>query len=341
MPRPTVALVHKGEPAFDSFGDLLALNEILPVFGEFTNLSRYFTDATSGDYIGAQPADEFFCDYLDDRVTNQKRPEAVSGFPRQLRLRRRLDSAFTLAALHRAVTPSPGIEDEKALGELEGIERELELRGANTPDRSDELAEHLVPLETIFANRLAERLQTRSAEGQPGLLVFNPCGFTRRVALELPGFGGPIPVADSVKAAEFTGDLARLVVEVPPLGYAWIPRTAPVGTTQPKARVKLADGLTVRNEFIECDIDSQTGGIRSFRDLRHASDPLRPATRLQSRQSNGRSRHRRDQQRRSARRDRQHGRSHQRARRDARHLPPALPGLARAGRCWNCASNWK
>ena len=144
----------------------------------------------------------------------------------------------------------------------------MELRGANTPDRSDELAEHLVPLETIFANRLAERLQTRSAEGQPGLLVFNPCGFTRRVALELPGFGGPIPVADSVKAAEFTGDLARLVVEVPPLGYAWIPRTAPVGTTQPKARVKLADGLTVRNEFIECDIDSQTGGIRSFRDLR-------------------------------------------------------------------------
>ena len=73
--------VHKGEPAFDSYRDLLALNELLPVFGEFTNLTRYFTDATSGDYIGVQPADEFFSDYLDDRVTNQKRPGPVSGLP--------------------------------------------------------------------------------------------------------------------------------------------------------------------------------------------------------------------------------------------------------------------
>ena len=89
-----MALVHKGEPAFDSYRDLLALNELVPVFGEFTNLSRYFTDATSGDYIGVQPADEFFNDYLDDRVTNQQRPGPVSGFPRHLRLRRRLDSAL-------------------------------------------------------------------------------------------------------------------------------------------------------------------------------------------------------------------------------------------------------
>jgi len=35
---------------------------------------------------------------------------------------------------------------------------------------------------------------------------------------------GPIPVADPVKAAEFAGTTARLVVEVPPLGYAWVPR---------------------------------------------------------------------------------------------------------------------
>ena len=75
---PTIAFVHAGEPAFDSYGDFLALNELLPVFGEFTNLTRYFTDATSGDYIGVQPADEFFCDYLDDRVTNQKRAPGPS-----------------------------------------------------------------------------------------------------------------------------------------------------------------------------------------------------------------------------------------------------------------------
>jgi alpha-mannosidase len=265
---PTMALVHRGEPAFESYRDLLALNELVPVFGEFTNLSRYFTDATSGDYIGVQPADEFFCDYLDDRVTNQKRPGPVSGFPRHLRLRRRLDSTFALAALHRSVTPNPGPEEEKLVGDLHDIEREVELRGVNMFGAADELADRLVLLEAAWAKKLADRLQTRAVEGKPGLLLFNPCGFTRRVALELPGFRGPIPVVDPVKAAEFAGDLARLVVEVPPLGFAWVPREGPPGTPQPKMRMKLADGLTVRNEFLECDVDSQTGGIRSFRDMR-------------------------------------------------------------------------
>jgi len=278
---PTVALVHKGEPAFDSYGDLLALAELCPVFGEFINLSRYFTDATSGDYIGTQQADEFFNDYLDDRVTNQKRPGAVSGFARHLRSRRRLDSAYTLAALHRTVTPNPGEEEAKLLSELASIETEIETQGVNTlasggresPDKSaqEEIRgltspARLESLETAWAKKLAARLQTRSADGQPGYLIFNPCGFTRRVALELPGFRGRIEVADPVKAAEFTADMARLVVEVPSLGFAWIPRQG--NAAAPKQRMKLAEGLTVRNEFFECDVDSTTGGIRSFRDMR-------------------------------------------------------------------------
>jgi hypothetical protein len=264
---PTIALVHKGEPASDSYRDLLALADLAPVFGHFTNLSRYFTDATSGDYIGIQSADEFFADYLDDRVTNQKRPNPVSGFPHHLRLRRRLDSAYTLAGLHRAVTPGQGTDEEKLVHEIEDVERAIEIRGVNVPV-ADELSDRLTFIEAAWAKKLAERLQTRSTEGQSGLLAFNTCSFTRRVVLDLPGFGGPIPVADPVKAAEFSGDQARIVVEIPPLGYAWIPRKGAPGTASPKERLKLAQGLTVRNEFFECDIDSASGGIRSFRDLR-------------------------------------------------------------------------
>jgi hypothetical protein len=263
---PTVAFVHKGEPAFDSYHDLLALGELCPVFGEFINLSRYFIDATSGDYIGSQPADEFFNDYLDDRVTNQKRREPISGFARHARLRRRLDSAYTLAALHRSVTPSPGDEEAKLLAELAAVETEIEAAGVNASASGGRESAVLDQLESTWAKKLAARLQTRSPENQPGYLIFNPCGFTRRVALELPGFRGVIPVADPVKAAEFTPEMSRLVVEVPSLGFAWIPRTG--NATPPKPRMKLADGLTVRNEFFECDIDSATGGIRSFRDMR-------------------------------------------------------------------------
>jgi hypothetical protein len=123
-------------------------------------------------------------------------------------------------------------------------------------------------LESGFAKRLADRIQARAADGQPGLLVFNPCSFTRRVALELDGFRGPIPVEGPVKAAEFAGTTARLVVEVPSLGFAWVPRQGPPGTPPPKARLKLAENQTVRNEFFEAEVDAATGGLRSFRDLR-------------------------------------------------------------------------
>ena len=308
---PTISLAHSGEPAFPSYHDLLALTELAPVFGEWTNLSRYFGHVTSGDYIGVQSADEFFADYLDDRVTNRHRPDPVGGFPRQLRLRRRLDSTYTLAALHRALTP-PTQEDAESLRELSAVEDAIEVQGVNgsrpsplageggesssrvrgeprltgyvAPDSISlsapspggeapppspargEGEEALPLLESHWAKKLADRIQVRSAEGQPGLMVFNPCSFTRRVTLEVDGFRGAIAVADPVKAAEFNGTHAKLVVEVPAFGFAWVPRT---GTAAPpKPRMKLADALTVRNEFIECDVDATTGGIRSFRDTR-------------------------------------------------------------------------
>ena len=127
---PTVSFAHKGQPPFASYHDLLALTDLAPVFGEWTNLSRYFGGVTSGDYIGTQSADEFFADYLDDRVTNLHRTDAVGGFPRHLRLRRRLDSTYTLAALHRALTP-PTPEDDESLRKLGEVEDAIEARGVN------------------------------------------------------------------------------------------------------------------------------------------------------------------------------------------------------------------
>src|SRR6185312_14826215 len=132
---------------------------------------------------------------------------------------------------------------------------------------SDALAEQ----EAALAHRLADRLQVRSAENQPGAMVFNPCSFARRAALELDGFAAAVPVGDCVKASEFSDGVARLVVDVPPLGYAWLPRGGtppPHGGGSPKQRIKTAEAQTVRNEFFEADIDAATGGLRAFRDLR-------------------------------------------------------------------------
>src|SRR5262249_57065155 len=80
--------------------------------------------------------------------------------------------------------------------------------------------------------------------------------------------GGP------VKSSEFLDGTGRLVVEVPGLGFAWVPAPVAPGTPKPPARMRLADERSVRNEFFEATIDPATGGLVSIRDHRSRTNRL-------------------------------------------------------------------
>lgn len=264
---PTLALLHKAPPG-EGYDDFLALAELGSVLGESATLSRYFSETYAGDYAGVASADEFFTDYLDDRVTNRHRPDPVSGFARHHRLRRRLDSVYALASLYRTLN-APTPDDIATLERLDTIENAIELRGPNPgpADVPDELLNQLVETESAIAQPLSQRVQVRAKENQPGTMIWNGCGFARRVTIELAGQNGPIPVEGPVKACEFSGGILRAVVEVPGLGFAWIPKGSE-STTVPKTRFKTAELTTVRNEFLEAELDPGTGGLRALRDTK-------------------------------------------------------------------------
>jgi hypothetical protein len=264
---PTLTLLHKREPG-QGYTDLLTIGELANVFGEPATMSRYFSETHAGDYTGVAGADEFFADYLDDRVTNRHRPDAVGGFAKHYRLRRRLDSAFTLAALHRSLNPVTP-EELARLGQLQELEREIETSGPDTGagGLTDDAADKLNAVEAAIAHPLAERLQVRAVENRPGHLILNSCGFTRRVLVELANQPGPIPVEGPVKSCEFADGTLRAVVEVPGLGFAWIPRGS-AATPVFKSKIKTAELTTVRNEFFEAELDPATGGLRAFRDMK-------------------------------------------------------------------------
>jgi hypothetical protein len=114
---------------------------------------------------------------------------------------------------------------------------------------------------------LARRLVARGNENNPGFVVLNPCSFKRRVAVDLPGVSGLLPLGGPLKACQIEGDTARAVVEVPALGFAWLPRAAG-GQPPAPGRMKLADDRCVRNEFLEAEVDPQTGGLKAIRDQR-------------------------------------------------------------------------
>jgi len=197
----------------------------------------------------------------------------VSGFARHVRLRRRLDTCWTLAAMQRGLVGRADPQRiDKALQELSD---QLETVAADVtpPDVLNRLAK----LEQQIAASLADRLVARAQTQQAGYLLLNPCSFTRRLALELECRGLPIPVADPVKAMQVDGETLRVVVEVPPLGFAWFPSppSASPGRQSggprvrgdvPPLRMRLADERCVRNEFFEAEIDPGTGGLRSIRD---------------------------------------------------------------------------
>jgi hypothetical protein len=268
--QPALAFRHTAQ-AGTGYLELLTLSDLGHVLGEWSGVGRYLTDVGPGDYSGTAGPDDYPIDTLDDRVTRRKQPDPVSTIARHLRLRRRLDSSMALAALHRMLT-GPTEEEQAELTRLNQLETDVEYAG-DTISRNHGFSERLEPLEQSIAQRLALRIQSRSEPDRPGYLVLNPCAFTRRVALELDPFPGAIPVDGPVKAAQFDADKTRLVVEVPSLGFAWIPRTSP-GASHPKSKIKLAEGTIVRNDFFEAEFDPATGGIKAFRDLRTRSNRM-------------------------------------------------------------------
>jgi len=259
---PLWILEHRGQAPAVGYEAWMALNALGPVLGPRRSVTEYLTEHPYGDYLGATTVDDYAEDTLDLRVTTKPRPDPVSGFARHARLRRRLEAGWVLSALHRSLT-APEPLDLAYQDALEQAETYLETRAADQPA----LPADWPQLEGALAQRLTQRLQRQSAPASPGRLVYNVCSTTRRVGLEFPGEPGPIPLGHAVKASDFTDQVARVTVEIPPLGFAWIPQGSPK-TILPKLRYKTAEGLLIRNEFFEAEIDRTTGGLRAFRDLR-------------------------------------------------------------------------
>ncbi|MHB1425616.1 MAG: glycoside hydrolase family 38 N-terminal domain-containing protein [Gemmataceae bacterium] len=258
------------------YRDWIELSRLAPVLGRWTTFSNYFNDVVSGDYASAAESDEFHGDYLVERCpvesyTYETQDTAtqpglggeqpISMFARQARARRRLDTAWTLAALHHCLGGlQPEIEGGDFLMHLARLEDRLE---SQTILPENDLAE----AQTLIAESLARRLTARGQANNPGFLVLNPCSFKRRVALELEGVRSLPPLTGPLKACQLDGATARVIVEVPALGFAWIPREGAPGSA-PTRRMRLADERTVRNEFFEAEVDPQTGGLRALRDQR-------------------------------------------------------------------------
>ncbi len=253
----TIFLLHRDKPTAVWYRDLMELARLAPVLGKWTTFSHYLSEVTASEYPSMMTADDFHFDFLSERIAAQS-PEPVSMFARHLRTRRRIDACWTYAALHRSLS---GVRDTL---NVESDLTAIETRAESTMSVPAELED----VERRVAVALAERLQSRAEANKPGWMILNPCGFARRAVIEVEGGAHPLPIGGIVKACQLDGGKLRAVVEVPALGFAWLPRAGPPGTPVMTTKLPLADPktTTIRNDHFEVEVDPASGGLKAVRD---------------------------------------------------------------------------
>src|SRR5262249_47526989 len=121
----TLVLAHRGLPEPPWYRDWLELAQLGPVLGRWVTLSSYFSEVVS-DYASPAPPDEFQCDYLMERTAGPDDPERsrytaarpISAFAHQVRDRRKLDAAWTFAAILVALGGKVEVEGQPFFNHL-------------------------------------------------------------------------------------------------------------------------------------------------------------------------------------------------------------------------------
>jgi alpha-mannosidase len=265
----SVAWLHLGAATLPAEIPLLLkawakLHELAPVFGQLGTLENAICEIPATEQFTPPSADDFQSDYLVD-LTGQGhlpkgRPDPISRFAQAAVDWRTWEAAKTLLALWAAIT-SPNQIISRLAAQLDDWADKLLERWPS--DHREETPANPEPLIEI-KDRLAQRLLSHASSQSPGYLIFNPCSFERRIPFYLEEATTLLPAP--AYASERCGAGTNAVVEVPPLGFAWLPRSVEKGTKVRIPKNPIVEGNTLRNEYLQVDVDPQTGGLKAIRD---------------------------------------------------------------------------
>jgi alpha-mannosidase len=250
----TLPLVHWPGQVAGWYRDLRRVAAYSPVLARWVTLNDYFHLTDRPFEVFAPEPDEYVTPYLAQAVA-RKDPAPISRRATHARLRARFDALAALAAMAEALRTPPA----DAGAPLPDVETLLET------DRLDEADMALTAREPAWAAAVAQGVVGAKPGGRPGFLVINPAPIARRVSVLLPDAALDLRPEGPLRAAQFTDEGVWGTVELPALGFAWVPRDtnfeaspAPVGTLSVRDRM-------LRNESIAVEIDSATGGIRGVK----------------------------------------------------------------------------
>lgn len=258
--------------------DLQIAATYAPVLGEFVTMDQ-LCHAAGGTRLAEQhDHSDYLAPFLIQSSVLKTEPP-VSG-PATLRLlNQRLESLQTIrgiAGLIRSQEGMPGLSSQ--LSELEAAVADLELQHVDVLDSSPERMQKLLETASQLTARLNEiesgllsaiqkRIPAKECSRR-GLFLLNSLPFARYAAISWPDNWARPAESSVIELAEVNGGKERLLVKIPPGGFAWLTESQSPQTMHPvmkeaRGEAPLAEPLTLRNRHFEVTLSDRTGGIAS------------------------------------------------------------------------------
>jgi alpha-mannosidase len=246
----TLALAHWPSPVASWYEDFRRTAAYSPIFSRWVTVNDFF-HRSDRPFEEIQPTlDEYAPAYL-AQAAARRDPSPIAARAGHARDRAALDALTSIHALSSALGGSegeslgPDLEDSLETGRGD-VAREIEAK-----IRSE-------------ADSLAGQIVGQGASGRPGYLVLNPLGVARRARVLLPDAAPDLGPGGPLRAAQFTEEGVWAVVDLPPFGFAWVPRESqPERTSAPPEGVSIRN-RTLSNESMTVSIDPNTGGLRGL-----------------------------------------------------------------------------
>ena len=245
----TLVFAHWPGQASEYYGDLRRMAKYAPAIGRFINVNEYFHTTDTAGVMNRFEPDEYRVPYLAQAI-----------------VRRKADPLSTFVRAYQEQSLAESTAAVRTLSQL--------LKGLTAP-ASDSNSAAESDLKSQLT-KFADALPREKTAARPGILLVNPLLSTRRIGIDVSELAHLPAVDGPVKGAGISTDSKQkhALVELPPLGFAWI-ESGPADVPAPRKPPPLiAIDNTLANDFMQVKLHATTGGIQSVHDLIHRGNRM-------------------------------------------------------------------
>jgi len=252
-PSATLSMAHWPEPVAPWFDDFRRTAAYSPTLARWITVHDFF-HRSDRPFEDVKPTPDDYAPAYLSQAAGRRDPSPIAARARHHRDRAGIDAFVSLHALTSSLA-------EAEAGPIEPeLEEALETGQSALTDRIQARGQE-------EAGHLARRIVGEGTGDRPGYLVLNPTGVARRARVLLTDAEPDLRPEGPLRVAQYTEEGVWAIVDLPPFGFAWVPRESKSDRTIASASVVSIRDRTLGNESMTVSIDPTTGGIRGLQSI--------------------------------------------------------------------------